>query len=142
MKKIYLIPVLILILSCANMKNSSKNSNEKTGLYTTLLISDIYGRENEMNLIINNQTELEDLYYSVNSQEVPKVDFSTNQVIALFLGTKNTGGFSISVNRVEEESGKLVVYKKVESPKGMATMALTNPFVIVEIHSKKEIIFR
>lgn len=142
MKKLFIIPAFLLILSCNTMNTSGKASSDKTDLCTNLVSSQNNGKEEPTNLIIRTQDGLESLYKSVGRDEVPKVDFTKSQVIALFLGTKNTGGYSISVDKVVEENGKLVIYKKVESPKGMATMALTNPFVIAEIHSKKEIIFR
>ena len=144
MRKIYLIPIVLLFFACNSMKKSPDNKSEKIDLFTTLYSSNYNGRDTASNLIIKNQADLNALFASVNSEEQPKVDFSNNQVVALFLGLKNSGGYSIAIDRVEEEAGKLIVYKKVENPKAgeNATMALTNPLVIAVIHSKKELIFR
>lgn len=142
MIKAYLIPIVLVFLSCNSMKNSTSISSEKSKLFTELVSAPYQGRASESNVIVTNQKELEALYQSVGNEEVPKIDFSKSQVVALFLGTKNTGGYTISIDRVEEQEGKLHIYKKVETPKRMATMAISNPFVIAEIHSKKEIIFK
>lgn len=142
MIKAYLIPIVLVFLSCNSMKNSTSISSENSKLFTELVSAPYQGRASESNVIVSNQEELEALYQSVGNEEVPKIDFSKSQVVALFLGTKNTGGYSISIDRVEEQDGNLHIYRKVETPKGMATMAISNPFVIAEIHSKKEIIFK
>ena len=144
MKKVYLIPVILLLFACNSTKKVSESEKINSSLYTILHSASYQGRETESNLIIDSQEELEDLYLSVGKKITPKINFSKSQVVALFLGTKNTGGYNISVDKVEEENGKIIIYKKIETPEagGMATMALTNPFVIAEIHSKKEIIFK
>jgi len=143
MKKLIIIPISIILFACHSMKKSSENKVVGSSLYTVLYQSNYQGRDSEENVVVHNQEDLNDLFNSVGNDEIPKVDFSKNQVVALFLGTKNTGGYSISIDRVEEEAEKLVLYKKEETPKGGGvTMALTNPFIIAEIHSKKEIVFR
>ncbi len=144
MRKTYLLPVVILIFACNSMQKTTTTQSEKSALFTTLYNSDYNGRNETVNLIIQHQEDLNALFKAVESEERPTVDFATNQVIVLFLGQKNSGGYSISIDRVEEEAGKLNVYKKVETPKAgeNVTMALTNPLVIAVIHSKKEINFK
>ena len=144
MRKIYLLPVVFLIFACNSMQKTTTNQSEKSALFTTLYKSDYNGRDETVNLIIQHQEDLNALLKAVESEERPTVDFDTNQVIVLFLGQKNSGGYSISIDRVEEEAGKLNVYKKVQTPQAgeNVTMALTNPLVIAVIHSKKEIHFK
>lgn len=144
MKSLYLIPTVFLIFACNGLKETSDHFTAKSGLFTILYNAQNQGRDTESNVIIDNQKALHALFQSVGVVDTPKIDFTKNQVVALFLGMKRTGGYSISVDRVEEVEGELIIYKKVEGPKvdEMVTTALTNPFVIVEIHSKKKIIFR
>ena len=144
MRKIYLIPIVFVVFACNSMKKTTESKSEKSELFTTLYKSSYSGRGTASNLIIKNQADLNALFESVNSEDRPKVDFSNNQVVALFLGQKSNGGYSISIDRVEEEDGKLMVYKKIKTPKAgeNVTMALTNPFVIATIHSKKELLFK
>lgn len=125
------------------MKNNAEKKPSKSSLFTTLISSDYQGRASETNLVIQNQDQLATLFESVGQEEIPQIDFAKSQVVALFLGTKKTGGYSISIDRVTEEGGKLIVYKKVSNPdEGMVTTALTNPYIIAEIQSKKQIIFK
>ncbi|MDD3004073.1 protease complex subunit PrcB family protein [Flavobacterium sp.] len=144
MKALYFIPVAILLFSCKGAKSDIKTATHKKALFTTLYSSAYQGRDTEENVVITNQKSLEELYMSVNNEEVPTIDFSKNQVVALFLGTKNTGGHAIAIDRVEAKEGKIIVYKKIQKPDrdAMVTLALTNPFVIAEIHSKNEIEFK
>ena len=96
------------------MKNSEKSSTDKSDLCTNLHSAQYNGEDKATNLVISTQNELNALYQSVGRDEIPTVDFSKSQVIALFLGSRTTGGYSISVDRVEEEDGKLIIYKKLE----------------------------
>lgn len=144
MKKVYIIPLFFLIFACHSMKNSVEKKESKSTLYSILYSSSYQGRAEESNSVIQNQQDLKALFESVRKEEIPTVDFSKNQVVALFLGTKTSGGYSISVDRVEENDTQIIIYKKIESPKPgeNVTMALTNPFIILEIYSKKKIIFK
>jgi hypothetical protein len=63
----------------------------------------------------------------------PQVDFSQEAVIAIFLGTRPTGGFSVTIRRVERERDGLMVYfREVRPAKGvLVSQVLTQPFHIV-----------
>lgn len=143
MRLFYLIPLMFVAFACNCKKNSIQNKVTESLLFRTLLTSQNQGRDVQSNIVVNNQKDLDLLFKSVGNDDSPKVDFDKHQVVALFLGVRNTGGYSISVDRVEEVDNKIVVYSHVENPDGgMVTMAITNPFVIAEINSKKEIIFK
>lgn len=60
----------------------------------------------------------------------PKQDFKKEFAVAVFAGTRPTGGFAIVVDEPKEEGGALVVRYAILKPKGMATMALTSPYVV------------
>lgn len=63
----------------------------------------------------------------------PAVDFSRDMVIAVFLGTRRTGGYGIEVVRVATEGAELVVRVRHSSPApgAMLTQALTAPYHLV-----------
>ena len=65
----------------------------------------------------------------------PAVDFSTEVVVAVFMGSRPTAGFSIEVVRVREEGPALVVsYKETRpAPDSVAAQILTSPFHIVAV---------
>ena len=142
MKNIFIIPIVLAFFACNSSKKSVESKPAAANLFTILYSSENQGREEASHLIINNQNDLTALYQSVGNTEVPEVAFTKNQVVALFLGSRNTGGYSISIDRVEEQNDQLLIYKKEVKPSGMVTMAFTNPFVIVEIHSKKEVVVK
>lgn len=143
MRKMYLISILFLVVACKSSSESTASKPAKSALYTLLYTSEYQGKEEQSNSVIRNSEALSVLYQSVGIEAVPEIDFKKNQVVALFLGTKRTGGYNVAIERVEEVNDQLIIYRKITTPKGgMVTTALTNPFVIVEIHSTKEIIFK
>jgi hypothetical protein len=52
-----------------------------------------------------------------------------NVVVAAFLGTRNTGGYSVDISRIE--SGKIRVVEKAPPKGAMTTQVITSPFKIV-----------
>lgn len=151
MKKIVLVPFVLLLFSCDSTKTANetaekpvteqKKTSEK--LYTILSESDYQGKEARSFEIIKDNEGLSKLYASVNDEQVPKIDFSKERIVALFLGQKNTGGYSIKVKDVVEKGGKIYVSVEEITPKpgGMATMAISNPYTIVKINATKDIVF-
>ncbi len=143
MKKIIALPLIFLLLACPSMKKAANTQQEKSNLYTTLYTSEYQGREEEGTVVVKNEEDLKALLILVGIEEAPQVDFKENQVVAFFLGTKNTGGYSISIDSVAEQADQILVYKKVETPSGgMVTTALTQPYLIVEFHTTKELIIK
>lgn len=143
MKIRYLIPLFFAVFACNSAQKSIANKETKAKLFTILYTSEYQGRETKASIVIKNQKDLVVLFKSFDNADIPTVDFSKSQVVALFLGRRSTGGYSISVERVAEEDGKMIVYKKEGKPSGgMVTTAFTSPFVIAEIYSNKEIIFK
>jgi hypothetical protein len=65
----------------------------------------------------------------------PTVDFSRETVIAVFLGSRPTGGFSVEVAATRVEGGALIVSYRVTSPPrdAITTAVLTFPFAIVAV---------
>ncbi len=65
----------------------------------------------------------------------PRVDFDNDIIIAVFSGTKNTGGFSITIARMTETKGAIKVFVEEASPgRGcIVTQALTSPYHIVKV---------
>ncbi|MBI4055241.1 MAG: protease complex subunit PrcB family protein [Elusimicrobia bacterium] len=69
------------------------------------------------------------LWGLVSSEALPEVNFSKQMAVGIFLGIRNTGGYSVEITGVREEGGRLVVlYKeKKPSPEAFVTQALTAP---------------
>ena len=69
---------------------------------------------------------------SMPAMPAPAVDFATSMVIAVFRGEKSSGGFGVQITRIEELDA-IVVHYELSDPRGVVTMALTQPFDIVAI---------
>jgi len=65
----------------------------------------------------------------------PEVDFSKQVALAVFMGQRNSGGYSIRITSVRDTDQEVVVQVKRTSPPpgAMVTMALTQPYDIVTI---------
>jgi protease stability complex PrcB-like protein len=65
----------------------------------------------------------------------PKVDFSKEMVLAVFMGSRPTGGYSIQIQEARVEKGKLrvTVVEKSPPPGTITTQALTSPFHFVAV---------
>lgn len=75
--------------------------------------------------------------------DVPEIDFQKHMVIGAFLGTRPSGGYSVSIARIVEND-KIQVFVRQQSPGpgDMVTMALTSPFHVVVIpRSEKPVEF-
>lgn len=68
----------------------------------------------------------------------PAVDFSTSQVLAVFLGTRPTAGFSVEIIGTHVDNGVLVV-QYVETrpaPESVTAQILTAPYHIVSVPAR------
>jgi hypothetical protein len=63
----------------------------------------------------------------------PSIDFSRLMVIAVFMGTRPTGGYRIEVRNVTMSHGELVVsVRRTEPPRGsIVAQVLTQPYHII-----------
>jgi hypothetical protein len=67
--------------------------------------------------------------------EVPKVDWSKEMVLAVFMGERSTGGYFVQIRGAREQAGKLAAEVEYGMPKpgGFVTEAFTAPFHIVAV---------
>jgi protease stability complex PrcB-like protein len=65
----------------------------------------------------------------------PAVDFSKEMVVAVFLGTRPTAGFSVEVVGARQEGATLIVsYRESRPQPGVVTaQVLTSPFHVVAV---------
>ncbi|NQY29574.1 MAG: protease complex subunit PrcB family protein [Flavobacteriaceae bacterium] len=145
--------LLTILIGCSSSKNvdtPAEKNNENTQLSFEVLVEDqIGGFVKEEIRIIKNRESLLEVYGYVNrirkpGFSIPKVDFSKETIIAVFMGEKTTGGFSVTIENVKEENKKLIVKIKETKPgpKDMVTMAITQPFCFVKINNVgKEFVF-
>ncbi|MGE5306680.1 MAG: protease complex subunit PrcB family protein [Alphaproteobacteria bacterium] len=74
---------------------------------------------------------------SVPPKKPPLVDFQTEMIVAVFAGEKSTGGYSIEITRIQEDTTKhaleFIVHESKPPPGAMVIQALTQPYHIVKL---------
>lgn len=71
----------------------------------------------------------------LNLPPLPNLDFRRESVVAFFLGTRSTGGYSIDVQNVTLEGSEVFIDVEVNAPPpgAITTQALTSPWVMVRV---------
>lgn len=133
--KFSLILSLVVLASCSITKSNKEVS------YQVLTDSSYQGKKQESFEVIDNHDDLNKLYALINDELVPNVDFAQSRIIALFMGEKNTGGYAIGIEEITTEGNKVIIKVKKSYPDGMATMALSQPYMIARIDTTKKIEF-
>lgn len=98
---------------------------------------------------IRNEEEWETLWNRVYKgrspiPERPDVDFAKEMVIAVFMGEKPTGGYSIEIERIveREETWEVHVQETAPGPNDGVIEALTQPYHMVRTpRTEKEVTF-
>lgn len=132
----------LLLVSCGA---SSVKSSEKNTLYDVLTqqsegganirFFEILTEANEIKMLQNDDK----LKKKIKSEDIQKSNF-----IVLNMGEKPTAGFKIGVESVVETDKNIIVTVKESSPEpdAMVNQVITNPYCVVRINSKKEIIIK
>jgi hypothetical protein len=70
---------------------------------------------------------------------VPVVDFTREMVVAVFLGTRPTGGYAVEIASIEATRNEVIVTYRVDEPArdAMVIQALTAPAHVVRVESRK-----
>ncbi len=126
-----------LITYGRNATNSSQTATEIIAEVSFVEIT--HGTQSEIkkrtNYLITSEEGLTKLWKLIqaNAPE-PKVDFTTHAIVAVFAGQKSTGGYSISVTKVEDGKMRDVVVALTKpGPDCMVTQAVTTPYQIVAV---------
>jgi len=140
--KILFASLLGLIFSC----NSQKTTSGKLSSEYTILYQSAYGGADAEGLaVISSEKDLTDLCSKLQidkhiSASFPKIDFIKNDVLALYLGQRTTGGYEITVQDIVVSNDTTVVIRNTKAPKAgeLVTMALTNPYCLVLVAKNKK----
>lgn len=141
MKRIIALSTVVLIFITGCKINVTNNIRVDAAVAFEILKQDSYGgRDNESVVVVKSQDELNKLYKELGWSDVPKVEFNQNNVVALFMGEKRTGGYSIGVKKVSIDDGVVTLKVLKTKPDGMATMAITAPYCIVVVPKSDKVI--
>ena len=139
MKKVLLASLTLVLVSCS----SSIKTVGKSSLYEVLTqqsdgganirFFEILSEPNEIAMLQNDDK----LKHKIHSEDV-----QTSNFIVLNMGEKPTGGYLIGIETAVETDKSIIITIKetVPEPNAMVSQALTTPYSIVKINSKKEII--
>ena len=88
--------------------------------------------------IIQTQQEWDDLWQKTywSPSEAPDIDFSSNIVLAVYMGEQVSGGYRIEIMNISENVVLTRVYIRETrpSPDDLVTHALTQPYHIVKLN--------
>ncbi|MDI5950010.1 protease complex subunit PrcB family protein [Flavobacterium yafengii] len=142
MKKIVLSLVALALVSCGA---TATKSPDKNSLYEVLTQQTNGGASIRFFEILSEPNEIAMLQNDENlKNKISSNDIQISNFIVLNMGEKTSGGYSIGIDTVVETDKNIVITIKETSPEpgSMVTQAFTNPFCVVKINSKKEIIFK
>lgn len=141
MKKLIFLFVGVIAIGC----RTSKPDNSNKPLYEVLTQQNNGGASIRFFEILTESREIKMLQNDENlRKKIKPEDINTSNFIILNMGEKNSGGYSITVDKVEETADKIIVTVKENEPKsgGVATSVMSNPYTIVKINSKKPIVIK
>jgi hypothetical protein len=142
MKKVLALFIGFIMVSC----NASKPvKSSKNALYEVLTEQDYGGAAIRFYEILTEPNEIKMLQNDKHLRnKISITDVQKSNFVILNMGEKSSGGYKITVENVEETDKNIIISVKESNPEpgAMVTQALTNPFSVVQIYSKKEIIFK
>lgn len=140
MKKIAVLLIVLLLFSCG-----STSSVKTKPLYEVLTEQNNGGASIQFYEILTEEKEIVMLLNDDNlKRKIKPEDIKTSNFIILNLGEKTTGGYSIKVDSVTETATQIIVAVKEVKPSSdtFVTEVMSNPYAIVKINSKKEIVIK
>lgn len=140
MRKIALSFVVVILASCSTA--SPKKTTVNKPLFEILTQQSHGGASIRFYEILTDSKEIKMLQLDENlKNKISDQDGVTANFLILNMGEKTSGGYSITVDHIEETPTKIIVTVKEQEPKSgeMVTTVMTNPYCVVKINSKKEI---
>ncbi len=132
-----LIGVIIVVLLFTRSKPSDQPITQEPGMPKIVVLdqnvmSDV---ESFQTLILDDQQAYQDFVKMHQLIIDPPVDLRERTVIAVFMGMRPTGGYSVEITDTEEKDGQLLVYVSLKSPgeNCINIQAFTYPYQIVSI---------
>jgi len=102
------------------------------------------GIERPRQVAVQDEADWADLWRAhAGTSSPPPVDFSRHTVLAVFLGTRTSGGFDVEITGVRQD-GAVTVVEWVErrpAPGQVAAMVITSPAHIVTVPRAAEVRF-
>ena len=142
MKKVISVLIVFVLTSCGAKKTADSGSKV---LYEVLTEQSDGGGNIKFFEILTEPNEIKMLESDpLLKDKMKDDDISNSNYVILNMGEKNTGGYSIKVEKVEETDKNIIITVKEVSPAAdaMTMQVITYPYTVVKVHSKKEIIIK
>ena len=140
MKKVISVLAVFVLISCG-----AKKTSDSSALYEVLTTQSDGGGNIKFYEILTEPNEIKMLENDpLLADKMKQADITNSNYVILNMGEKNTGGYSIGVEKVEETDKNIIITVKENSPApdAMTMQVITYPYTVVKIHSKKEIIIK
>lgn len=140
MKKIISVLAVFALVSCG-----AKKTSDPKALYEVLTEQSDGGGNIKFFEILTEPNEIKMLENDpLLASKMKQTDISNSNYVILNMGEKNTGGYSIGVEKVEETDKNIIITVKENNPAAdaMVMQVITYPYTVVKIHSKKDIIIK
>ena len=141
MKKISLSLLTLILFSCAS---SIKNTANKP-LFEILTQQNDGGANIRFFEILTEPNEIKMLQNDAKlKNKISADDIQTSNFIVLNMGEKATAGYKIGIESAVETDKNIIITVKDTSPETgtIVGQVFTNPYCIVKVNSKKEIIIK
>ncbi|PAM93884.1 hypothetical protein B4N84_16570 [Flavobacterium sp. IR1] len=141
MKKVISVLAVFALVSCG----AKKTTESSTVLYEVLTTQSSGGGNIRFFEILTEPNEIKMLQNDpLLSDKVKEGDSSKSNFVILNMGEKNTSGYSIDVEKVEETDKNIIITIKEISPAkdAMVMQMISYPYTVVKVNSKKEIIVK
>lgn len=140
MKKVISVFAVFVLISCG-----AKKGSDSKALYEVLTEQSDGGGNIKFFEILTEPNEIKMLENDPHlADKMKQVDINNSNYVILNMGEKNTGGYSISVEKVEETDKNIIITVKEKGPAAdaMVMQVITYPYTVVRVHSKKDIIVK
>lgn len=140
MKKVISVLAVFVLISCG-----AKKTSDSKALYEVLTTQSDGGGNIKFYEILTEPNEIKMLENDpLLADKMKQTDINTSNYVILNMGEKNTGGYSIGVEKVEETDKNIIITVKENNPApdAMTMQVITYPYTVVKVHSKKEIIIK
>lgn len=140
MKKVISVLAIFVLISCG-----AKKTSDSKALYEVLTTQSDGGGNIKFYEILTEANEIKMLENDpLLADKMKQADINTSNYVILNMGEKNTGGYSIGIEKVEETDKNIIITIKENgpAPDAMTMQVITYPYTVLKVHSKKEIIIK
>ena len=148
------IPRLVMLMSIlvSLLAPAALSDEEPTAKLTVKPLKEWKGTnsttDKAKNAVAENEDEFKKLWVEIHGNQIPQpdlpeIDFANQEVIAVFMGMRSSGGYSIAIRKVEDNDKRIVHYSEsAPDPDMLTTQALTSPYHMILLpKSDKEVEF-